>query len=38
MVSIAANRGNRLTKATIDEAIESLNEEVGPASESIIAV
>ena len=38
MVSIAANRGNRLTKATIDEAIESLNEEVGPASESIIVV
>ena len=36
MVSIAANRGNRLTKATIDEAIEPLNEEVGPASESII--
>ena len=38
MVSIAANRGNRSTKATIDEEIESLNEEVGPASESIIVV
>lgn len=38
MVSIAANMGNRLTKATIDEAIESLNEEVGPVSESIIVV
>lgn len=38
MVSIAANMGNRLTKATIDEAIESLKEEVGPVSESIIVV
>jgi len=38
MVSIAANRGNRLTKATIDEAIESLKEEAGPVSESIIVV
>ena len=36
MVSIAPNMGNRLTKATIDEAIESLKEEVGPVSESII--
>ena len=36
MVSIAANRGNRLTKATTDEAMEYLKEEVGPASESII--
>ena len=38
MVSIAANMGNRLTKATIDEAIESLKEEVGPVSENIIVV
>ena len=38
MVSIAQNMGNRLTKATIDEAIESLKEEVGPVSESIIVV
>ena len=38
MVSIAANMGNRLTKATIDEAIESLKEEVSPGSESIIVV
>ena len=38
MVSIAPNMGNRLTKATIDEAIESLKEEVGPVSESIIVV
>ena len=38
MVSIAANMGNRPTKATIDEAIESLKEEVGPVSESIIVV
>ena len=30
--------GKRLTKATIDEAIESLKEEVGPVSESIIVV
>ena len=36
MVSTAPNMGNRLTKATIDEAIESLKEEVGPVSESII--
>ena len=38
MVNIAANMGNRLTKATIDEAIESLKEEVGPVVESIIVV
>ena len=38
MVSIAANIGNRLTKATIDDAIESLNEDAGPVSESIIVV
>jgi len=38
MVSIAANIGNRLTKATIDEAIKSLREEVGPVSESIIVM
>tara|TARA_B100001778_G_scaffold212062_1_gene175618 strand:+ start:248 stop:364 length:117 start_codon:yes stop_codon:yes gene_type:complete len=36
MVSIAANIGNRLTKATIDEEIESLMEEVGATSDSII--
>ena len=28
--------GKRLTKATIDEAIESLKEDAGPRSESII--
>ena len=33
---MAANMGNRLTKATIDVAIESLKEEAGPVSESII--
>ena len=38
MVSIAANMGKRLTKATIEKASESLNEEVGPVSESIIVV
>ena len=36
MVSIAANIGNRLTKATIDEEIESLMEEDGVTSDSII--
>ncbi len=30
--------GKRLTKVTIDEAIESLKEEAGPVSESIIVV
>ena len=30
--------GKRLTKATIDEAIESLKEEAGPVSESIIVM
>ena len=30
--------GKRLTKATIDEAIESLKEEAGPVSESIIGM
>ena len=38
MVSIEANMGNRLAKATIDVAIEFLKEEVGPKSESIIVV
>ena len=36
MVSIAANIGNRLTKATIDEEIESLMEEDRVTSDSII--
>ena len=36
MVSIAANIGNRLIKATIDEEIESLMEEDGVTSDSII--
>ena len=30
--------GKRLTKATIDEAIESLKEDAGPRSESIIVM
>ncbi len=30
--------GNRLIKATIDDEIESLKEEVGPVAESIIVV
>tara|TARA_B100001029_G_scaffold143347_1_gene123128 strand:- start:329 stop:523 length:195 start_codon:yes stop_codon:yes gene_type:complete len=38
MVSIAANIGKRVTKDTIDDAIESLNEDAGPVSESIIVV
>ena len=38
MVSTAANIGKRLTKDTIDDAIESLNEDAGPVSESIIVV
>jgi len=35
---MAANIGNRLIRATIDEAIESLKEEAVPISESIIVV
>ena len=38
MVRIATNMGNRLIKATIDDEIESLKEEVGPVAESIIVV
>ena len=38
MVRIATNMGNRLIKATIDDEIESLKEEVGPVAESITVV